>query len=140
MNTIESPPVTPVSPWRLVCWTDEAGREVRRTVCHESEVGAVMDLPFPHRAVAREPVYEQTALAGLVPWDFHRRHPFGVGFTFTDNVNQGDRPCAIVAANGDTGDFIYEYEMPGGRTFLRNRRGRPVSRNRLPAWAKEQLA
>ena len=132
--------VTPVSPWRLVCWTDENGREVKRVVCHESEVGAVMNLPFPPRAAVREPVYEQTNLIGLMPFHFHGKHPFGVGFTFTDWVNQGDRGAQIVAKNDGTGDFIYEYEMPGGRVFLRDRAGRPMSRNRLPKWAKEQLA
>lgn len=138
MSAVESLPSV-VTPWRLFIWTDERDREVKRLVCHESELSEVADLPFPPGAVAREPVYEFTAMSALMPWDFYRKHPFEVGFRFTDFINQGDRPAMIVAKNDATGDFIYEYEMPGGRVFLRSRGGRPVSLKRLPAWAREQL-
>jgi hypothetical protein len=129
-----------VTPWRLVVWTDADNREVRRLGCHVDELPRVLDLPFPPRAVVREPVYALTA-AWDAPAYFSRRRPcpFKVGDTFTEEINQGHRTCRVVAVNDRTGDYLYDYEMPGGRVFLRNQSGRPVGRGRVPQWAREWL-
>lgn len=123
--------------WREVVWTDAQGREVKRLACHVSELPRVLDMPFPAGAVVREPVYELTNLTPTTV--FHCRYPYRVGDTFTDFVNQGDRPAVVVAVDEATGDFLYEYEMPGGRVFLRNQDARPVSRARVPRKFREQL-
>lgn len=133
-------PAPPTGPWRMVVWTDERGRGVRRLGCHADELPRVLDLPFPPRAAVREPVYELTA-AGDVPVYFSRRRPcpVRVGDVFAETINQGERWCRVVAVNPDTGDYLYDYEMSRGRVFLRNQSGRPVSRARLPGWAREAM-
>jgi len=94
------------------------------------ELPLVLNKPFPPGAVVREPVYELTNIGPNTK--FQCRFPVKVGDTFFDFINQGDRPCRVVAVDDETGDFLYDYEMPGGRVFLRNQYGKPVSEKRIP--------
>ncbi len=119
-----------MSRWREVIWTDENNREVKRLACHESELPHVLNMPFPPGAVVREPVYELTNIGPNTK--FQCRFPYRVGDTFYDNINQGDRLCHVIAVDEPTGDYLYEYTMPAGRTFLRNQNGKPVSEKRIP--------
>jgi hypothetical protein len=119
-----------MSRWREVIWTDENNKEVKRLACHESELDHVLNMPFPTGAVVREPVYELTNINSATK--FQCRYHYRVGDTFYDHINQGDRFCRVVAVDEESGDFMYEYEMPGGRTFLRNQNGKPISEKRIP--------
>lgn len=62
----------------------------------------------------------------------------------TINANQGDRDAWVIATHGT--QVLYEYEMPGGKTFLRVtdllKPGwfRAVSRNNLPKKWQQELA
>jgi len=126
-----------VSLWREIIWTDENNREVARLACHQSELEVVLNRPFPPGAVVREPVYELTSIG--VNTRFACRFPVKIGDSFTDNINQGDRFCRVVAVDEGTGDYLYEYEMPAGRTFLRNQYGKPVSRRRVPKKFRDEV-
>ena len=116
--------------WHEVVWTDENCREVKRLACHESELVDVMDMPFPDGAVVREPVCKLTSIRSNTK--FHCRFPYRVGDTFVEHINQGDRYCVVVSVDEATGDYLYDYEMPVGKKFLRNHNGKPVSRERIP--------
>jgi hypothetical protein len=116
--------------WREVVWTDENSREVKRLACHESELVCVMDMPFPPASVVREPVRKLTNIGSNT--QFYCRFPYQVGDTFVENINQGDRHCVVVAVDEATGDYLYDYEMPGGKKFLRNQNKKPISRERIP--------
>ena len=119
-----------MSLWREIIWTDENNREVSRLACHESELDLVLNRPFPNGAIVREPVYELTNIGPTTK--FCCRFPCNLGDIFHDFINQGLRVCKVVAVDELTGDFLYEYEMPGGRCFLRNQYGKPVSLKRIP--------
>ena len=119
-----------MSKWREIVWTDENNREVGRLACHESELAYVLNKPYPPGAVVREPVYELTNIGPNTK--FQCRYPYRVGDTFYDHINQGDRLCHVIAVDEKTGDYLYEYSMPAGRTFLRNQNGKPVSERRIP--------
>jgi hypothetical protein len=127
------------NPWRRIIWTDENGRTVKELVCHEDELSEGVDLQFPPGAVVREPVYEYTGIPHPSMVQFFRRNMIRVGDTFTDFINQGVRGCRVIAKNDETGQYIYDYEMPRGAVFMRNQDGKPVSRKRLPKWAREQI-
>lgn len=119
-----------LSRWSEVVWTDENCREVKRLACHESELVNVMDMPFPDGAVVREPVCKLISIGPNTK--FHCRFPYRVGDTFIEHINQGYRECVVVAVDETTGNYLYEYDMPGGKTFLRNQNGKPVSKERIP--------
>ncbi len=126
-----------MSKWREIIWTDENNREVARLACHESELKYVLSLKYPPGAVVREPVYELTTIKSNTK--FQCRRPVQIGDSFYDHINQGDRFCTVVAVDEETGDYLYEYEMPGGRVFLRNQYGRPVSQKQIPVKFREDL-
>lgn len=122
------------NPWRLVQWTDGHGRPVKNLICHDDELGRVLNLPFPPGAVARDPVTEFTGVnpSGPRPRYFRRMPWVAVGARFAENINQGDRDCEVVAVDEATGAYLYAYQMPGGREFMRRGpEGHPVTRSRL---------
>lgn len=124
--------------WCEVEWTNEVGRAVKRLAFHFDEMSEVLDLPFPDGAVAREPVVAMTTFARKSPPPFFRRRLclLTPGDVFGEYVNQADRTCVVLGVDEKTGQCLYEYEMPNGRTYLRID-GQPVSRNRLPEkWRK----
>jgi hypothetical protein len=128
------------NPWRLVEWTDEAGRVVKELAFHEAELREVLDLPFPPAAAAREPVVELTHFARAKPYQYFRRRwcPHKPGDVFYENINQAERLCKVLAVDEASGRILYDYEMPGGRVFMRID-GRPVSAKRLSQKWREML-
>ena len=122
--------VNRLSRWREVVWTDEDSHDVKRVACHESELVRVMDMPFPPGAVVLEPVRNLTSICSSTK--FFCRFPYQVGDTFTENINQGDRDCLVIAVDDATGDYLYDYEMPAGKKFLRDHNQKPVSAGRIP--------
>jgi hypothetical protein len=105
-----------MSEWLEVIWTDNRSKPVKKLVCHYTEVGEVVNLPFPPEAVVREPVMAWHG--GSVP-RFYRKSLMKVGDHFEEEVNQGMRPCTVLAVDERTGRYLYEYEMPNGTTTLR---------------------
>jgi hypothetical protein len=132
MPTAMAETATPVNNWCLVEWTDAERHVVKRLACHFEELAEVLDLPWPAKAACREPVTEYTGLPTYITW-FRRRPSPRLGDTFVEFINQGDRDCWVIAVEDETGRYLYEYEMPNGRIFLRNQDGKPVARNTLSA-------
>lgn len=118
------------NPWRLVEWTDENRRAVKSLAFHESELDAVLALPFPSGAVAREPVMMLTEFTREYCWFKKRWCGLRPGHSFEEEINQAKRQCYVLAVNGD-GQVLYKYEMPNGRTYLRID-GKPITQARLP--------
>jgi hypothetical protein len=116
--------------YRVITWTDENYREVSRMGFHVSDLKEVLALPFPKGAVCRDPITELTDLKPGMPF-YDGKRPVYDGECFQEFINQGERDCQIIAVDESTGAYLYEYDMPGGRTFLRNHRGVPVSRTKL---------
>ena len=62
---------------------------------------------------------------------------FKFGDFFQEHINQGLRDCQILAVDEKTGDYLYEYDMPAGKTFMRTRFRGSVSQKNLPKkWLK----
>lgn len=120
-----------MNPWRLVSWSNETGRVVKELACHIDELGEVLQLPFPAGACCRDAVMELTNFLLHYQWFRRRWLPVKVGDYFQEVINQGTRDCQVVAVDEHMGHFLYEYEMPNGRTYLRDHTGRPINRNRL---------
>lgn len=105
--------------WLDVCWTGSTpSNVVQRIVCHRTELTEVLNSPWPAMASAREPVVAWTG-GCLEKVKFWRKCLARVGDTFEEEVNQGMRPCTILAVDPVSGRFLYEYTMPGGTTALR---------------------
>ena len=101
-----------------------------RLAFHESETEKVWNLPFPAGAVVLEPMMMLTNLTERYSW-FHKKWcPYQVGDVFYENINQGDRPCRVLAVDEESGNYLYDYEMPNGRVFHRIN-GRSVNPKRL---------
>lgn len=109
--------------WRLVTWTDEDANVVKRLACHVSELKQVLEIQ-PPGSVVREPVTILDNLQG----QFFCRYPYKVGDTFYEIINQGERLCVVISVDETTGNYLYEYEMPRGRKFIRNQYGKPTKR------------
>lgn len=121
-----------INNWCLVTWVDSCNKTVAQMGCHFDEICEVLDLPWLPGVAAREPIDAYTGTPVSVKW-FRRRPPeYKVGDLFYEKINQAQRLCEVVAVDEKTGDYLYEYEMPAGGLYLRNKNGRPVSRNRLP--------
>lgn len=119
------------NPWRIIRWTDAEYRVVRQVCFHETELKQILSLPFPDNAACREPIQEMTSFDPRSQFFRRRFYPAKVGDFFQEHINQGLRDCSVVAFDDSTGDYLYEYDMPGGRTFLRNSAGKPVSQKRI---------
>lgn len=104
--------------WHLVRWTDENMNVVDQMICHESELILCLNLPFPPGAVCREKteILKGNSKFGV---GYFRRSPIQPGDTFEEEINQGLRPCVVLAVDVTTGEFLYEYQMPHGTTSLR---------------------
>lgn len=116
--------------YRIVTWTDENHRPIRQMAFHVSDLAAVLDLPFPIGAVCRDPVTELTQIKPDLSF-YDGKFPYRDGDQFQEVINQGHRHCYVIAVDDSTGAFLYEYDMPGGRTFLRNHKGSAVQRGKL---------
>lgn len=131
-----------MNPWRIVNWTDADYRIVKTVHCHESELEEVLNLPFPAKAVCRDPVMELTQFAMVHHWYKLRWRPtkddpyaaslspYAVGDVFEEDINQALRECVVLAVDEKTGQYLYIYDMPKGRSFLRVN-GKPISMNQL---------
>lgn len=109
--------------WYRVTWTDADCHEVLSLCCHSSELADVLNWWTEERwaeMVCREPVEsiseERLRAGGLKFW---HKNPVKVGDEFEVQVNQGLRPCLVVAKDEETEVFLYNYEMPNGRLYYR---------------------
>lgn len=118
-------------PWRIIQWTDERGQIVKELSFHEGELAEVLSLPFPAGAVVREPIMMKTDFSKHCYWFRRKWCPYKPGDTFFENINQGDRLCKVLAVDEETGNYLYDYEMPRGRVSMRIM-GKPVSEKALP--------
>jgi len=114
--------------YRVITWTDERERPVKQMGFHVSDLESVLNLPFPKGAVSRDPITEFTGIPVELPF-YQDKSPLMVyGTQFQEEINQGLRNCQVIAVDDATGEYLYDYEMPAGRTFIRNHKGKPVSK------------
>jgi hypothetical protein len=67
-------------------------------------------------------------------WFRRNSRPFKDGNTFDENINQGGRWCRVTAVDEETGDYLYDYEMPNGRVFMRTCGPHETPTTAAPAW------
>ena len=120
------PVVSKPSPWRIMRWSDEQGRTVRRMGFHLIDLDKVLALPFPENAAVRNPMTWYTGVEKIEGW-YLSKSPMEVGTDFSEEINQGLRDCTVVAVDPSTGRYMYEYTMPKGTSAPRRENGRPVS-------------